>query len=112
MFPTTVDITAITGKSIVGPPTSWQLQSGTLNVEYLAAVNASNEVIVFWWSPKQNWQFVNVSAKTGQKIVGGLTSWQTRDGSFPVEHLAGRTPTGELIVFWRSSRQDWQAVNI
>ena len=110
MFPKTVDITAITGIDIIGAPTSWQTQNGPFNVEHLAAVDANNDVYVFWWSPAHNWQAVNVTAKTGQKIVGRLTNWQTR--SFFVEHLAGRTPLGDLIVFWWSPAHDWQAVNV
>jgi len=112
MLPKTVDITTITGENVVGPATSWQTQNGPFNVEHVAAVNANNEVLVFWWSPQHNWQVVNVSAKTSQKIVGGLTNWQTRNGSFLVEHLAGRTTAGDLIVFWWSPQHDWQAVNV
>ena len=112
MFPKTVDITSITGIEITGPPTSWQTQNGPFNVEHLSAVNSKNEVYVFWWSPAHDWQAVNVSAKTGQTIVGRLTNWQTRNGPFLVEHLAGRTPSGDLIVFWWSPAHDWQAVNV
>ena len=64
MLPKTVDITAITGKDVVGPPTSWQTQNGPFNVEHVAAVNANNDLLVFWWSPQHDWQSVNVSAKT------------------------------------------------
>jgi M6 family metalloprotease-like protein len=112
MFPKTVDISSITGIDIISPPTSWQTQNGPFNVEHLAAVNNNNEVYVFWWSPAHDWQAVNVSAKTGQKIVGRLTNWQTHNGPFLVEHLAGRTPSGDLIVFWWSPAHDWQAVNV
>jgi M6 family metalloprotease-like protein len=112
MLPKTVDITGITGQEVAGPPTSWQTQNGPFNVEHLAAVNANNEVLVFWWSPQHNWQFVNISAKTGQKIVGGLTNWQTHSGPFLVENLAGHTSSGDLIVFWWSPQHDWQAVNV
>lgn len=112
MLPKTVDITAITGKAVAGSPTSWQTQNGPFNVEHVAAVSANNEVLVFWWSPQHDWQVVDVSAKTGQRIVGGLTSWQTPNGPFLVEHLAGSTPAGDLIVFWWSPQHDWQAVNV
>jgi M6 family metalloprotease-like protein len=112
MFPRIVDITSITGQGAAGPPTSWQTQNGPFNVEHLAAVNANHELLVFWWSPQHDWQSVNVSAKTGQRIVGDLTSWQTRNGPFLVEHLAGRTANGDLIVFWWSPQHDWQAVNV
>ena len=112
MFPRIVDISAITGKNVVGPPTSWQTQNGPFNVEHVAAVDANNDLLAFWWSPQHDWQVVNVSAKTNQKIVGGLTNWQTRNGPFLVEHLAARTASGDLIVFWWSPQHDWQAVNV
>jgi M6 family metalloprotease-like protein len=112
MFPKTVDITALTGHGVVGPTTSWQTQNGPFNVEHVAGVNAKGELLAFWWSPQHDWQHVNISAKTRQYIVGGVTNWQTRNGRFLVEHLAGRTAAGDLIVFWWSPQHDWQAVNV
>lgn len=112
MLPKIVDISAIAGINVVGAATSWQVQNGPFNVEHLASVNSQNELFVFSWSPQHNWQAVNVSAKTGQRIVGGLAVWTTRNGPFLVEHLAGRTPAGDLIVFWWSPQHDWQAVNV
>src|SRR6185436_8096389 len=55
------------------------------------------------------WKLVNVTQKTNQKIAGALTSWVTPGG---VEHLAGRSPTGDLIVCWWSNQHDWQAINV
>jgi hypothetical protein len=34
------------------------------------------------------WEIVNVSQKTGQKVTGSLTSWQTQDGTNIAEHVA------------------------
>ena len=112
MLPRTVDVSAVTSQSVVGSPTSWQTPNGPFNVEHLAAANTNNELFVFWWSPEHNWQAVNVSSKTGYRIAGGVTNWQTHDGPFLVEHLAGRTPTGDLVVFWWSPQHDWNAVNV
>ena len=112
MFPKTVDITEITGIQIIGPPTNWQTQNGPFNVEHVAAVSSSNNLIVFWWSPQHDWQAVNVSKITGVEIVDGLTNWRTHDGTFLVEHIAGRTPEGDLIEFSWSPEHDWQAVNV
>jgi M6 family metalloprotease-like protein len=112
MFPKFVDVSRITGVRVVGPPVSWQTRNGPFNVEHLAAVTAANELYVFWWSPQHDWQAVNVTAKTGQRVLGGLTAWQTPNGPFNVEHLAGRSPDGRLIVFWWSPAHDWQAVDV
>ena len=107
-----VDVTAKTGQAVQGPLTSWQTPNGPYNVEHLAGVNAAGEVIVFWWSPAHDWQAVNVTAKTGQRVSTALTSWQTPNGPYNVEHLAGVNAAGEVIVFWWSSIHDWEAVNV
>jgi M6 family metalloprotease-like protein len=112
MFHKAVDVTGITGAQVVGPPVSWQTTNGPFNVEHLAAVNGNNELLTFWWSPQHNWQVVNITTKTGQHVVGGIAAWQTRNGPFNVEHLAARSPTGDLIVFWWSPQHDWRAVNV
>ena len=112
MFPKSVDVTGITGAQVVGPPVSWQTPNGPFNVEHLAAVNAANELLAFWWSPQHDWQVVNATAKTGQPVIGGIAAWQTPNGPFLVEHLAARSPDGDLIVFWWSPQHDWQAVNV
>ncbi len=107
-----VDVTAITGGRIVGPVTSWQTPNGPYNVEHLAGQSPTGDLLVFYWSPQHDWRLVNVSQKTGRKITGPVTSWQTKSGSYNVEHLAGRSPSGDLLVFWWSPLRDWQAVNV
>jgi hypothetical protein len=46
-----------------------------------------------------NWQLANVTQKTGQKIAGPLTSWQTQDGPNVAEHVAAMSPGGDLLVW-------------
>ncbi|MGE5834427.1 MAG: hypothetical protein ACM4AI_08125 [Acidobacteriota bacterium] len=112
MLPNIVDVSAITGQRIVGRLTSWQTRNGPYNVEHLGGRGTSDDCLVFWWSPQHNWQAVNLTQKTGQKLTGGLTSWQTRNGPYNVEHVAGRNSARELIVWWWSPQHDWQAVNV
>jgi hypothetical protein len=109
-----VDVTSITGRSIAGPATSWQTPDGPFLVEHLAAVDANGHVLVFFWSPRADWQVVDVSAITGRMLAPGapLTSWQTPDGSFNVEHLAGVDGNGKVVVFFWSPRADWQAIDV
>jgi hypothetical protein len=45
-------------------------------------------------------QTVDVTTKTGQRVRGPVTSWQTSDGRYNVEHLAGMSPNGDLLVFF------------
>ena len=112
MLPNVVDVTSLTGQRIIGRLTSWQTRNGPYNVEHLGGRSTADDLLVFWWSPQHNWQVVNVTQKTGQKLTGGLTSWQTRNGPYNVEHLAGRNAARELIVSWWSPQHDWQAVNV
>src|SRR5688572_12031373 len=55
---------------------------------------------------------VDVTAKTGERIEGKLVSWQTPNGTANVEHLAGRSPDGQLLVFYWSPQADWRVVNV
>jgi M6 family metalloprotease-like protein len=112
MLPGIVDVTRITGAKVVGSPTSWQTPNGPYNVEHVGATGPANELLTFWWSPQHDWQVVNITAKTGQPVTGGVTSWQTHNGPYLVEHLAGRSPAGDLITSWWSPQHDWQALNV
>src|SRR5687768_11131199 len=94
VVPEPIDVTAITGQEVVGPVTSWMTQDGPFTVEHLAGRSPRGDLLVFFWSPRADWQVVNVSAITGQQIAGPVTSWVTQDGPFTVEHLAGRSPRG------------------
>ena len=109
-----VDVTAVTGRSIAGPATSWQTLDGPFLVEHLAAVDAEGNVLVFFRSPRADWQVVDVTALTGRALAPGapLTSWQASDGPFNVEHLAGVDADGKVVVFFWSPRADWQAVEV
>lgn len=110
-----VNVSQITRQKIAGPVTSWQTQDGPYTVEHLAGQSPSGDLLVFWRSPRADWQFLNVSQITGgQKIAGPVTSWQKtqhdQDGPYNVEYLAGQSPTGHRIVFFWSPRADWHAI--
>src|SRR5215203_6118976 len=111
MIPQVVDVTAITGQRVVGPLTSWQTKDGPYNVEHLAGMSPNGDLLTFFWSPRANWTAVNISQITNQKIASPVTSWQTKDGPYNVEHLAGMSPNGDLLTFFWSPRANWQGVN-
>lgn len=108
----TLDVTEITGVKIVSDMAAWLTPNGQGSVEHLAGHTANNELIVFWRSSGADWNSVNVSAKTGTKAVGRMAAWLTDNGPYLVEHLGGRTPDGEVVVFWWSPAHDWQSVNV
>lgn len=98
----------------MGPVTGWQTQDGPHTVEHLAGQSPKGDLLVFFRVARtEAWRPVNVSQITGgQKVAGPVTSWQTADGPYNVEHLAGQSPTGDLLVFFWSPRADWQVVNV
>ena len=66
-----------------------------------------------WTAAVGHWTAQDVTASTGRSVTGRLTAWQTRDGPYAVEHLAGRSAGGSLLVFYRSSRDDrWKVVDV
>lgn len=86
----TEDVSATTGEQIAGPVTSWQTPDGPYNVEHLAGMSPTGDLLVFYWSPQQtDWEVTNVSTVTGEQIAG------------PVK--AGRRKT--VTCSWRNSRR-------
>ena len=45
---------------------------------------------------------MNLSLLTGQQVASPLTSWQVPDGLDTIEHLAGVSPGGDVLVFFWS----------
>lgn len=107
-----VDVSVITHRCLASSLTNWQTSNGPYNVEHLAGMSPDGDLLTFWWSPANDWQAVNISDITGQKIASPVTSWQTKNGPYNVEHLAGISPSGDLFAFWWSPAHDWQAVNV
>src|SRR2546421_172606 len=107
-----VNVTQKTGQQIAGALTSWQTQDGPFIAEHVAGIVPNGDLLVFYFEPRFDWQSVNVTQKTGQQIAGALTSWQTQDGPFIAEHVAGIAPNGDLLVFYFEPWFDWQFVNV
>ena len=100
MLPRVVDVTGITGQPIIGPVTSWQTPNGPYNVEHLAGMSPTGDLLVFWWSPKHDWQSVNVSGTAGEPAVLKPASYQLPDGQENVEVLCSKNPLNSLLLFW------------
>jgi hypothetical protein len=108
------DVTAESGARLVGELASWQATVDGRTVEHLAGRTSMNQLTVLTWTPVAGrWVAENVSAKTGRTVAGAVSAWQTPDGSYRVEHLAGRAPDGRLLVFYRSTRDNvWKVVDV
>ena len=107
-----IDVTEKTGHKIASSAVSWQTPNGPYIVEHLAAESTDGDLIVFYWQSGSDWKAINVSEKTGTKITGSATAWQTPNGEQIVEHLAAQSRTGELLVFYWQSDNDWKVVNV
>lgn len=94
------------------PVTAWQAIDGPNTVEHLAGVDRNQDLLVFFRIAGQNWQMVNVSQITQQKIIGSVTSWTRNDFAIRLEFVSGVGPDGALYVFWWTPGQDWQVMNM
>jgi hypothetical protein len=56
--------------------------------------------------------YEDLTAHTGVSITGGLTEWGTPAVDPVVQHVAGRTPGGDLHVFWWNAGGVPQVVNV
>jgi M6 family metalloprotease-like protein len=104
-----------TGEQVSSFPTSWVNSnvSSAIWPENIAALNSSaTELLVFSREGVRDWEVVNLTAKTGKTVIGDATSWISHHGLTSVEHIAGTSPDGSLVVFWKTSNQDWQAINV
>ncbi|MGH7397782.1 MAG: hypothetical protein ACRELW_09605 [Candidatus Rokuibacteriota bacterium] len=108
-----VNASSEAGQEVQGPLASWRTTDGPYVVEHVAGTTADGDLVVFYWSPRHGrWRVVNASAESGQKAQGPLTAWLSADGPYTVEHVAGVSPTSDLLVFYWSPRHGrWQVVN-
>src|SRR2546426_711841 len=111
MLPRVVDVTAITGQRITGPVTSWQTPDGPFNVEHVAGMSPNGDLLVFYWSPRHDWQVVNVTQITGEKISSPVTARLTPDVTIHDELLTGHDEEGALYVFCFLPHHEGQVVN-
>jgi hypothetical protein len=107
-----VDITEKTGATIaIERPQSWLFLEGSVVFEKLAVPAPNGDLLVFSWHSGSDWEVTNVSAATGRKITGPVTSWIT-GGGLPVEHLAARATNDDLLVFFRVAGGAWSLANV
>lgn len=106
------NVSATTGRKIIGPVTTWVTPNGDQFVEHLAARATSDDLLVFYRLTGGSWNVVNITALTGQKVGGPATSWTLEGGFELVERLAVPAPNGDLILFSFMPSTNWQATNL
>jgi M6 family metalloprotease-like protein len=103
-----VNVTAKTGKTVIGEVTSWIAPNGPMLVEHLAGPSPDGSLEVFWWSPAHDWQALNVSSIAGGTVSGRPISWMTGN----VEHVAVHGQNNSLFVYWWTPSTNWRLVDV
>lgn len=71
-----VNLSEKTGHKIANESaSSWVTPNGPELVHHVAARSPHGDLLVFYWAPSHDWEVVNVSGLTGQKIAGAPVSW-------------------------------------
>ena len=109
----TENISTSTGKKIMTPPVSWvSIEFGNVVAENLAAIGNAGELLLFSHPKNRDWEVVDLTAKTGRTVVGEVSGWMMNGGDRLSQRIAGISPDGSLLVFFRFSNQDWSFFNI
>jgi M6 family metalloprotease-like protein len=99
-----VDVSALTGRRIASSVTAWELRRGATLHEYFAATGTDGRVAIFAWSPRTGWRAQTLP----ERLPDGVTAWTTGG----VEHLAGASADGTLVVRWRHGTGTWRRVDV
>src|SRR5262249_7655747 len=101
-----------TGQFIADTVVAWNVPNGSGVVEHLAGRNPNNELLVYGRGAAGAWNPVNVTARTGVAVAGGLTSWRTQLGPELVERLAATGTDGDLHAFAWQPSHDWHETDV
>lgn len=90
-----VNVSSLTGKQIAGTPTGWNMQSKSY-VERIGVSDNNDHLILFTYTPTENWSAEDISNQTGGLLLKGrVTAWDHN----LVQYIAGRSLSGRLHVF-------------
>jgi M6 family metalloprotease-like protein len=88
--------------------TSWLVG----DVEHVAGAAPDGSLFTLWRRGGEPWGRVDVTAITGERIVGRPTAYGLEDGGEHVELIAGVNASGHPIVSWWKGSRDWQALDL
>ncbi len=99
-----VDLGEKTGRRVaLDQPTAWRVRDGAVLHERIAVADTAGRARVFSWSPGHDWAEQAISPAAGPLFAGPLTSWTRQDGATIHENVAGRTVSGRLQLYARST---------
>jgi len=109
-----VNVTAITGQKVGGPPTGWVLEGGLEVEERVAAPAPNGDLLLFTYRPSTNWRVSNLTQITGQnQKVGSRVSHWVSPTTSRGENLAASAPNGDLVVFhFDPIERTWGVTNV
>jgi hypothetical protein len=101
---------------VVLNPDVINLQSGNTLTQHAFSVNVAGDVIHYWWWAQGGWQAENLTGYpnvgNAYRIVLNPVAINLRSGGVPTQHVFGRNGAGDLIHYWWSAQQGWQAENL
>jgi hypothetical protein len=110
-----VNISAITGKKIMGSPVAWTRSlGGNATEDHIAAVGLDGHLLHFWWRAQYGWKVEDLSAQLGGPTLAGAVLWCGRntDSSGQIDNLATPDSNGYLLHWWSSTGFNWQVENV
>lgn len=108
------DVTFMTGRRVAGPAVPYVHTLDGVSYDHLAAMSPTGDLLVFWHESlkEEEWQVVDVTAKTGRKIAGPPVYWRVQAQTVTYDHLAAMAPDGSLLVFWWTAESGWNVVDV
>ena len=102
---------------IASEPAVINLQSGDTPTQHVFARNTAGDLIHYWWWAQQGWRAENLTTEyptisTGYRILGDPVVTNLHIGEVPTQHAFARNANGELVHYYWSAQQGWQAENL
>jgi hypothetical protein len=93
------------------------LHTGSAPTQHVFARNGVGDLIHYWWWAQEGWQAENLTTGypnigTRYRIVSNPVVTNLHVGDVPTQHAFARNANGELIHYYWSAQQGWQAENL
>lgn len=98
----------VIGTAVLDDPTAWTTTVNGTTSQHVAARGTDGRLYTFMRTTGA-WSRIDATTQSGASVVGPLAAWSTGT----VEHLAGATTAGRLVVLYRSpNTSGWRSVDV